>query len=51
MSEPKNMAEAEKRLGKLKEEYLNHRGTPRGKQIATEIYALQEWIVAHERRK
>lgn len=51
MSSPKNLVEAERRLRELKDEYLKHRGTLRGKSIATEIYALEEWIVAHDRGK
>ncbi|QBP30825.1 hypothetical protein KNU49_gp027 [Streptomyces phage EGole] len=50
MSSPKNKDEAEKRLANLKVEYLKHRSTPRGKQIATEIYALQEWLIANDRQ-
>jgi hypothetical protein len=53
MSTPKNVAEADRRLRVLKEEYLVVRGKnpQRAKAVATEIYALQEWIVANARRK
>jgi len=51
MSSPKNIEEAERRLAALKMEYIKQRGTPHAKRIATEIYALEEWIVAHDRHK
>lgn len=50
MSTPKNKKEAQKRLDALKDEYIKVRLTnpKRAKQIATEIYALQEWQIANK---
>ncbi len=54
MSAPKNLADAEKQLQKAREEYLAAReknDADKMKRISTQIYALQEWIVAYERGK
>jgi hypothetical protein len=54
MSEPKNIADAERQLQKARNEYLQARDakdTAKMKRISTQIYALHEWVVAHERRK
>lgn len=50
---PKNVGEARKRLNSLRDEYVRIRTSnpKRAKVVADEIYALQEWILEHEKRK
>ncbi len=50
MSNPKNKAEAQKRIRELRLDYLKYRGKDHAKaqRIAREIYALNEWLVANK---
>jgi len=45
---PRNMAECDRRIRALSEEYLKKRGTARGSAIEKEIYALKAWKVANK---
>ena len=45
---PRNMAECDKRIRALTDEYMKKRGTPRASAIEKEIYALKAWKVANK---
>lgn len=47
---PRNKEEAQKELRKLRLEYLKYRekDVSKAARIARQIYALNEWLVAHE---
>lgn len=53
MSDPKNIADARRQLNVARAEYLkakDKKDVRKMERMNTNIFALQEWILAHERR-